>query len=115
MTLGRIAKARKRSFDDFWAEAVRPGKPPVTTRKLGPNGELTDGIPAGAVIWPSDTGDRTVEQGAVEAMKEAWRRCYNGEPDTPGDQAAKVLYTMLTENDTGGIEAGSDVPLAAAL
>jgi hypothetical protein len=114
VTLGRIARARGRDFEDFWLEAVRPGEPPITTRKLGPNGEMDD-IPVGAVIWPSDTADRAVEQAATEAMKEAWRRAYNREPETPGDRAIKGLYGLLIEQDTGGIEAGSDVPLAASL
>lgn len=114
VTLGQIARAQGRSFDDFWQEAVRPGMPPVTTRKLGPNGELDD-IPTGAVIWPSDTADRAIEQGATEALKEAWRRAYDREPETPADRGIKALYAIITETDTGGMEIGSDVQLAASL
>lgn len=113
--LARIAKAEGRDFEDFWQEAVRPGLPPITARRLGPNGERPDDIPTGAVIWPSDTSDRTVEQAAAEAMKEAWRKSYEGSPPDRGEQAMMRLYGISTEADTGGIEAGGDVQLAASL
>lgn len=114
VTLGRIARARDLSFEEFWSEAVRPGLPPVTTRRLGPNGERDD-IPVGAVVWPSDTADRAVEQAATVAMKDAWQRSYEGQPPNKGEQAVMRLYGISTETDTGGIEAGSEVPLAASL
>lgn len=108
LELGRKAKAEGLPFATFWIEAVRPGETPITTRKLST-------APATAIIWPSDTTDRAAEQAAVEAMREAWRRAYEGLPPTRGERAVLALHSIAFGQDVGGIEAGSDVPLAATL
>lgn len=109
LELGRIARREALDFDHFWERAVRPGLPPITPR-CSPNA-----IPPGAVIWPSDTADRSDAVKATEECKETWRRAYCFEPPTAGDLALANLHAVLVEQDTGGIEAGNDVPLAATI
>lgn len=109
LALGKRAKAEGLSFEEWWERAVRPGQPPVTTRKLA------EGVPVTAVVWPSDTADRATEQAATEAMREGWRRAYEHLPPTVGERAMLALYAWAFEPDSSGIEAGSDVPLAASL
>ena len=111
LELGRRARAEGLAFDEFWNRAVRPGQPPLSSRTPAVRtGEISD-----AVVWPSDTADRAAEQAAAEAMREAWRRAYEEEPPTKGEQAIMRLYGITAETDTGGMEAGSGVPLATSL
>lgn len=84
----------------------------MTTRKMGQD---PGSVPATAVVWPSDTADRADAQEAVDACREVWRRAYLQLPPTNADRAFVALHSMLTEQDVGGNEAGSEVPLAASI
>lgn len=108
--LGRLARAEGLTFDEFWQRAVRPGEPALTPRRLG-KGRYADLV--GAIIWPSDTAERTDAQESTDRTKDTWRRAYNREPASPGDHAVALLYAIWAEEDTSGIETGSAVPLAA--
>lgn len=109
LKLGRAARVEGLTFEEFWERAVRPDKPALTPRRLG-KGQYADLDQA--IIWPSDTAERTDAQEAMARSIDTWRRAYNLEPATAGDQALAYLYAIWAEKDSGGIEAGRAVPLA---
>jgi hypothetical protein len=111
LILGQAARAEGLSFDEFWQRAVRPGQPALTPRRLG-RGKY-DGLEHQAVVWPSDTAERTDAQEAMLRCEDVWRRAYDREPQTPGDRALASLYEIWAERELGGIEAGRVVGLAA--
>lgn len=110
LELGRLARVEGLTFDEFWERAVRPDQPALTPRRLG-KGAYADLV--GAIIWPSDTAERNDAQAAMQECKEVWRRAYNREAPTPGDQALALLYAIWAEKDVSGIESGAAVPLPA--
>jgi len=110
LELGRIARSEGLSFEEFWQRAVRPGKPALTPRRLG-KGRYKDLV--GAIIWPSDTAERTDAQEAMLRCKAVWRRAYNREAPTQGDQAVAQLYAIWAESDGAGTKDRAAVGLAA--
>lgn len=108
--LAKVARSEGLDFDAFWERAVRPGQPPLTPRRLGKGAYA---LLEGAVIWPSDNAELHDAQAAIERSEQVWRRAYNREPATPGDQAIAMLYAIWAERSLGGIESGGAVPLAA--
>ncbi len=111
LELGRQARTEGLTFEDFWERSVRPGQPALTPRRLG-KGRYANLV--GAVIWPSDTAERTDAQEAMYRCRDVWKRAYNLEPATPGDRAMATLYAIWAEEDTSGIESGAALPLATA-
>lgn len=81
--LAIAARRRGLSFEAFWREAIREGKPPVMTNRADP--------PSGCVRWPTDTNERVSWQKAIGEMREGWRRAYEREEPTPGEQAVLML------------------------
>jgi hypothetical protein len=112
--LGRLmvmGRRRGLSFEQWWDEAVRPGKRVVMTNDADP--------PAGAVLWPSDRNDRIEWRAAILDAEEGWRRAYERAPRTSSDDALVVLACDLGLADDldgfmAGIEGEADRPDEAA-
>lgn len=85
LALAMAARRRGLDFEEFWMEAVRPGRKQgrITTAHPDP--------PAGAVRWPSEWSEGTQWREAVVATKEAWRRRYEGEEPTRAESALVEL------------------------
>src|SRR5438105_1010895 len=95
--LASRAQVRGLSFDEFWEEAVRPGRPAVTTWHLGQPAiiERWDVHLDFVIVWPHDTADRKLYQSATAAMREGWRRAYEGTTQTRGELALASLFAAL--------------------
>lgn len=87
--LAADARDRGLSFDEWWEEAIRPGRGAVTPTT--PGGRR----PAGCVVWPNDSFDQRTWREAILQSKEAWRRAYDREPVTRGDAALRLLAPAL--------------------
>lgn len=77
------------TFEEFWAEAVRPGKPAVTWAMP------EDRRPANCIIWPRDTADRNISIAATLGAMDGWRRAYERIPPSKGDRAIERLRPLL--------------------
>jgi hypothetical protein len=73
------------AFEHAWELVFRPAGPLVTTHTPP---ELR---PAGVPVWTHDTRDRRVWREAIASTKDAWRRAYELEPPTRGEQALSAL------------------------
>jgi hypothetical protein len=94
--LGRLMVAARRrglSFEEWWAEAVRPGRPVVMVTDLDP--------PAHCVRWPTDRMDQRAWQEAILSAKDGWRRAYNREPPTAAERALLHCGSVLDGTPEG--------------
>jgi hypothetical protein len=73
------------AFEHAWELVFCPAGPLVTTHTPP---ELR---PAGVPVWTHDTRDRRVWREAIASTKDAWRRAYELEPPTRGEQALSAL------------------------
>lgn len=89
LQLARWAKWAGLSFEGFWADAVRPGRPAVTW--AWPEEKRPDGC----VVWPRDTTDRNISIAATLGAKDGWRRAYSGIEASRGDRAIERLRPVL--------------------
>lgn len=90
VALARDARARGLSFDEWWTEAVRPGRAMVLT--TSPRAKR----PAGCVLWPSDSYEARVWREATHAAKDGWRRAYEQMEPSAGERALMVLGPHLS-------------------
>lgn len=84
--LGRLMIAARRrglSFDDFWMEAIRPGKSLVMVTHAAP--------PEGCVRWPTDRNDRITWMSAINGVVDGWRRAYERRAPTRAELALMVI------------------------
>lgn len=98
--LAALALRRGLSFDEFWIEAVRPGKALVKMTHPNP--------PPGAVRWPTDYHDRQTWRAAILETEDGWRRIYEGQPLLPRHRAITVLMEEL------GMDALGEPPVGIA-
>lgn len=87
--LAAAAKRRGLSFEEFWAGAVRPGRPPITWRV--PEGKRPDG----AVVWANDTQTRKDDQAAVNQTRDGWERAYLRAPQLKREEALPRLLSLF--------------------
>lgn len=109
--LAVLARRRGLSFEEFWIEAVRPGKKQgrVTTAHPDP--------PAGAVRWPSEWSEGTQWRAAIIELKGAWCRAYDGEEPTGperavielGDSIGVVVAAVAHVLDEEDVEPAEDI------
>lgn len=85
------ARAAGLDFDQWWEQAIRPGRTIVMVTTKNP--------PAGAVLWPTDRNDRVTWMGAIEDSKEGWRRAYVKAPPTIHEAALRLLAPGLAALD----------------
>lgn len=78
-----LARRRGLTFDQWWAEAMRPGQPLVMVTHPSP--------PAGAVRWPTDRNDRVTWQSALNGAKDGWRRAFEQRDPSPAERAVRDL------------------------
>jgi len=104
-----LAESREEGldFDAAWDRAVRPGC------KLTTTSTAHEDRPDGCVVWPADTRDRQLIRVAVLEGKDAWRRGYDREPETPAERALMRLFSELRlesdgEHDRSAIDSGSN-------
>lgn len=112
LRLATIARRRGLSFEEFWSEAVREGKPLVMTNHPKP--------PEHCVRWPTDRNDRLSWAQAIADTKDGWRRTYERIEPLPRERAVAVLgdsigvLERLQARELGdGIDAREDVLSAA--
>lgn len=98
--LGRLARERGLSFDEFWAEAVREGKSLVMTNHPAP--------PEGAVRWPTDQKDRRAWVYAIRSTRDAWRRTYEREESPVCERALSMLGDSIGALDEVAAERADD-------
>lgn len=93
------ARRRGLTFEEWWEEAVRPGRTPVMTNTPSP--------PPFAVRWPSDRNDRIEWLNATvgdpeardvrerEGAKEGWRRAYEQQVPSRAEEALAFVADSL--------------------
>jgi hypothetical protein len=93
--LAHAARARGLSFDEWWAEAVRPGRALMLTTSP------VEKRPVGCVLWPSDSYEARIWREATHSAKAGWQL----EPSA-SERALIVLGPAL-------MALASDEPVAA--
>lgn len=96
--LARVARGKGLSFDDWWAESVKPGGKLISS--TCPAWKHTPGC----VIWPSDSQDSIIWREATAAAKDGWRRAYELMEPTRGEKALTVLGPLLDQLADPGVE-----------
>lgn len=87
--LAREARREGVPFEVWWARAVRPGEPPITTTS-----DLTD-RPVGTVLWPSDSQDCRTWRDATDGARDGWERAYGNLPAAQRERSLEILGPVL--------------------
>lgn len=129
LRLATLAKRRGLGFDEWWREALRPRAcsrcdretllpkcPDCKRRTVGDAPVLaSDPLkPPGAVVWPTDTGERRDAQIAADGVREAWRLAWH-KGTRPRGHTALLYLAALGREEAAAVDArGNEVGFAVA-
>lgn len=89
--LARSARSRGLTFEQWWAEAVRPDLPAILTS----HSMKGKHVPDDCVLWPSDGPEKKEWRNATLEAKDGWRRAYERMEPLTRERALLRLWTAI--------------------